>query len=36
MPISAVIYILVGIGAMALVPTLFRWMTADASATSRA
>ena len=35
-PISAIIYILVGVGALALVPTLFRWMTADSAATSRA
>lgn len=27
--ISAVIYILVGIGALALVPTLIRWITTD-------
>jgi uncharacterized protein len=30
--ISAVIYILVGIGALALVPTLFRWVTTSDSA----
>jgi uncharacterized membrane protein YuzA (DUF378 family) len=30
--ISAVIYILVGIGALALVPTLLRWITTDSSA----
>lgn len=30
--ISAVIYILVGIGAVALIPTLFRWVTASESA----
>lgn len=35
-PISAIIYILVGVGAVALVPTLFRWLTADSAATSRA
>lgn len=35
-PISAIIYILVGVGALALVPTLFRWMTANSAATSRA
>jgi uncharacterized membrane protein YuzA (DUF378 family) len=32
--ISALIYILVGVGALALVPTLFRWLTADSSATT--
>ena len=35
-PISAIIYILVGVGAVALVPTLIRWITADSSATARA
>jgi uncharacterized protein len=35
-PISAIIYILVGVGAVALVPTLFRWVTADSSTTSQA
>ena len=35
-PISAIIYILVGVGAVALVPTLIRWITADSSATSQA
>jgi uncharacterized protein len=35
-PISAIIYILVGVGAVALVPTLFRWITADSSTTSQA
>jgi hypothetical protein len=30
--ISAVIYILVGLGAVALVPTLVRWITTDSSA----
>jgi uncharacterized membrane protein YuzA (DUF378 family) len=30
--ISAVIYILVGIGALALIPTLLRWITTDSSA----
>ena len=35
-PISAIIYILVGVGAVALVPTLFRWITADANTTSPA
>lgn len=35
-PISAIIYILVGVGAIALVPTLFRWLTADSAETSRA
>jgi len=32
--ISAVIYILVGVGAVALVPTLIRWIAADRSAAS--
>jgi uncharacterized protein len=39
-PISAIIYILVGVSAIALVPTLFQWITAgstaDSTATSRA
>lgn len=35
-PISAIIYILVGVGAVALVPTLFRWITTDANTTSQA
>ena len=35
-PISAIIYILVGVGAVALVPTLIRWITTDSSATSQA
>ncbi|HEX2470328.1 MAG TPA: DUF378 domain-containing protein [Candidatus Limnocylindrales bacterium] len=35
-PISAIIYILVGVGAIALVPTLFRWITTDSTAASRA
>ena len=35
-PISAIIYILVGVGAVALVPTLFRWLTADSNTTSQA
>jgi hypothetical protein len=35
-PISAIIYILVGVGAVALVPTLIRWITTDSNATSRA
>lgn len=35
-PISAIIYILVGVGAVALVPTLFRWITADSNTTSQA
>ena len=35
-PISAIIYILVGVGALALVPTLFRWITTDSSTTSQA
>lgn len=30
--ISAVIYVLVGVGALALVPTLLRWITSDSSA----
>jgi uncharacterized membrane protein YuzA (DUF378 family) len=30
--ISAVIYILVGISAVALLPTLFRWVTSESSA----
>ena len=30
--ISAVIYVLVGLGAVALVPTLVRWITTDSSA----
>lgn len=34
--ISAVIYILVGISAVALLPTLFRWLTTTDSATVRA
>jgi uncharacterized membrane protein YuzA (DUF378 family) len=32
--ISTVVYVLVGLGAVALVPTLLRWVTADSSATS--
>ena len=35
-PISAIIYVLVGVGAVALVPTLIRWITTDSNATSRA
>jgi uncharacterized protein len=35
-PISAVIYVLVGISAVALIPTLFQWVTAGSSATSDA
>ena len=31
--ISAVIYILVGVAAVALLPTLFRWATSDSAAT---
>jgi uncharacterized membrane protein YuzA (DUF378 family) len=31
--ISAVIYILVGIAAVALLPTLFRWVTSESTAT---
>jgi uncharacterized membrane protein YuzA (DUF378 family) len=34
--ISAVIYILVGISAVALLPTLFRWLTTSDSETVRA
>ncbi len=34
--ISSVIYVLVGISAIALIPTLFEWVTADASARSDA
>jgi len=29
--ISAVIYVLVGVGAVALVPTLLRWITSDSA-----
>ena len=29
--ISAIIYVLVGVGAIALIPTLIRWVTSDAS-----
>ena len=32
--IVAVIYILVGIAAVALLPTLFRWVTSESSATT--
>ncbi len=32
--ISAVIYVLVGVGAVALVPTLVRWVATDSSAAS--
>jgi uncharacterized membrane protein YuzA (DUF378 family) len=32
--ISAVIYILVGLGALALVPTLIQWVTSDSSTPS--
>jgi len=32
--LSAVIYILVGVSAVALIPTLFRWATSDTSATT--
>ena len=31
-PISAAVYILVGVGAVALVPTFVRWVTADRTA----
>ncbi len=34
--ISSVIYVLVGISAVALIPTLFQWVTSDTSATSDA
>jgi uncharacterized membrane protein YuzA (DUF378 family) len=30
--ISAIIYVLVGVGAIALVPTLLRWLTTDTNA----
>ena len=30
--ISAIIYVLVGVGAIALLPTLFRWLPTDTSA----
>jgi uncharacterized membrane protein YuzA (DUF378 family) len=33
--ISAVIYVLVGIGALALVPTLIRWVTAGSTESAR-
>jgi uncharacterized protein len=33
-PISAVIYVLVGISAIALLPTLFQWVAGDAAARS--
>jgi len=32
--ISAVIYVLVGLGAVALVPTLLRWVSSDSSTTT--
>ena len=32
--VSTVVYVLVGLGAVALVPTLLRWVTTDSSATS--
>jgi hypothetical protein len=32
--ISTVVYVLVGLGAVALVPTLLRWVTADSSPTA--
>ena len=32
--ISALIYVVVGVSALALVPTLFRWVTADSSTTT--
>jgi len=32
--ISSLIYIVVGVAALALVPTLFRWITADSSSTT--
>ena len=33
--ISTVVYVLVGLAAVALVPTLVRWVTADSSAAAR-
>jgi uncharacterized membrane protein YuzA (DUF378 family) len=33
--VSAVIYILVGLGALALVPTLFQWVTSDSRSDPR-
>jgi uncharacterized protein len=32
--ISALIYVVVGVAALALVPTLFRWLNADSSTTT--
>jgi uncharacterized protein len=32
--LSSLIYIIVGIAALTLVPTLFRWITADSSSTT--
>ena len=34
--VSSLIYIVVGIAALTLVPTLFRWITADSSSTTLA
>ena len=34
--VSSLIYIVVGIAALTLVPTLFRWITADSSSTMAA
>ena len=34
--LSSLIYIVVGVAALALVPTLFRWITTDPSSTSAA
>lgn len=34
-PISAIIYILVGVSAVALIPTLLRWLMPDTSAPAR-
>ncbi len=34
--LSSLIYILVGIAALTLVPTLFRWITTDSSSTTAA
>jgi uncharacterized protein len=35
-PISAIIYILVGVGAVALIPTLINWVTADSNSNETA
>jgi uncharacterized membrane protein YuzA (DUF378 family) len=34
--LSSLIYIVVGLAALALVPTLFRWITSDSSSTTAA